>query len=374
MDKQQAAEAYARKDGNKDFHIYAARKEGHIAGWEAHEAQSPSQSDAVAFAEWLYENRWFYFDRSTQKWHYTFEQGTSIPKKTYEKLYVKTTTELYKLFNPSGAAEPPDPFIEKHLANIKELQAHYAKVHAEVVANATPENGFDLSKDDLKKLLSQCLKPEEISGEVGVQQARIKELMHWFKRFAEGKANAKWLHGHAFELAYYIATRQPAAPPAAGPVWVKMELTIPNDWENEIIRSIGHKLTHDTAFWSRTKDGFHDDHTGNKYKASELEWLCEERISLNLLLRTVVRKAWLGNYQLNTLSDDITIDENFVFTEADKWFDSNFENIATTPLGLFALEDMKKAFDAGYDHGDPQNVWSLDFEGFMKTDFPNSKT
>jgi|SRR6185369_208118 len=292
MNKEQAAEEFVK--GYIDTILTRTVKAAVIYGWEANEVKN--QSDAVAFAQWLYENRWFYFDRSTQKWHYTFEQGTSIPKKTYEKLYIKTTAELYKLFNPSGVSSIP-------------INCYHAEC-------------------------PKCGEKVDIIPPMGTN---------------------------------FI-------PQAAGPVWVKMELTIPNDWENEIIRSIGHKLTHDTTFWSRTKDGFHDDHTGNKYKASELEWLCEERISLNLLLRTVVRKAWLGNYQLNTLSDDITIDENFVFTEADKWFDSNFENIATTPLGLFALEDMKKAFDAGYDHGDPQNVWSLDFEGFMKTDFPNSKT
>jgi hypothetical protein len=51
---------------------------------------------AIQFAEWLFENRWFNFENG--KWSYTFQQGTSISKKTYEKNYVKTTQELYSIF------------------------------------------------------------------------------------------------------------------------------------------------------------------------------------------------------------------------------------------------------------------------------------
>lgn len=51
---------------------------------------------AVEFAEWMYQNRWFQFENG--KWYYTFEQGTSMSDKQYQKEYVKTTAELYQLF------------------------------------------------------------------------------------------------------------------------------------------------------------------------------------------------------------------------------------------------------------------------------------
>lgn len=51
---------------------------------------------AVKFAEWLQENRWFSFYDG--KWNYSFEQGTSISKVTYEKNYRKTTDELFEEF------------------------------------------------------------------------------------------------------------------------------------------------------------------------------------------------------------------------------------------------------------------------------------
>ncbi len=69
----------------------------------------------------------------------------------------------------------------------------------------TPTTGFGLSKNDLERLLGECLKPEEISGEITVQRARVKELINWFRRFADGNANPKWFRAHAFELAYYVA-------------------------------------------------------------------------------------------------------------------------------------------------------------------------
>jgi hypothetical protein len=53
-------------------------------------------SRACLFAEWLQEKRWFSFIDG--KWHYTFEQGTAMSRKTYEKNYMKTTQELYTIF------------------------------------------------------------------------------------------------------------------------------------------------------------------------------------------------------------------------------------------------------------------------------------
>lgn len=50
------------------------------------------------FAIWLYENRWFSYDKDTDKWRYTFEHGTSLSKKEYEKNYTKTTDELFNIF------------------------------------------------------------------------------------------------------------------------------------------------------------------------------------------------------------------------------------------------------------------------------------
>jgi hypothetical protein len=46
----------------------------------------------MSFAEWLQENRWFSFENG--KWYYTFEQGTCMSDKEYQKKYVKTTAEL----------------------------------------------------------------------------------------------------------------------------------------------------------------------------------------------------------------------------------------------------------------------------------------
>lgn len=45
------------------------------------------------FAEWKHENRFFWFNKETQKWYYTFPNGTAIPEPI-----TKTTDELIQMF------------------------------------------------------------------------------------------------------------------------------------------------------------------------------------------------------------------------------------------------------------------------------------
>lgn len=59
---------------------------------------------------------------------------------------------------------------------------------------------FGLSDDELRAILDQCMKPEEIAGPK--QHDRLLELIRWFSR----GGNPKWFHSHAFELVYYIAS------------------------------------------------------------------------------------------------------------------------------------------------------------------------
>jgi hypothetical protein len=73
-------------------------------------------------------------------------------------------------------------------------------VKPEITAN------FGLSEEQMKLILSKCMKPEEIAGTPEQIQDRVRELLHWFVRLAEGKANKIWTFQHAMELAYYIAS------------------------------------------------------------------------------------------------------------------------------------------------------------------------
>ena len=56
------------------------------------------KNKSMLFAEWLFDNRWFNFDKASGKWSYTFEQGTAMSKASYEKNYKKTTEQLYAMF------------------------------------------------------------------------------------------------------------------------------------------------------------------------------------------------------------------------------------------------------------------------------------
>lgn len=53
-------------------------------------------NEAIAFSEWLQKNRWYTFENG--KWCYTFEGGTSIDRKEYEKYYMRTSEQLFQLF------------------------------------------------------------------------------------------------------------------------------------------------------------------------------------------------------------------------------------------------------------------------------------
>lgn len=55
-----------------------------------------AKQQSLTFSKWLYDNRWFNMENG--KYCYTFEQGTSISQKQYEKEFMKTPQELYEKF------------------------------------------------------------------------------------------------------------------------------------------------------------------------------------------------------------------------------------------------------------------------------------
>ena len=55
-----------------------------------------TEAEVCGFLEWVYDNRWF--NKEGDKWHYTFEMGTSISKATLEKHYRKTTQQLLDIY------------------------------------------------------------------------------------------------------------------------------------------------------------------------------------------------------------------------------------------------------------------------------------
>ena len=67
-----------------------------ISGPSLQAMEEYAKQQCIAFDKWKYENRWFLFDG--QYWQYTFEQGSVVGEKTYNKHYRKTTEQLYELF------------------------------------------------------------------------------------------------------------------------------------------------------------------------------------------------------------------------------------------------------------------------------------
>lgn len=79
----------------------------HAKNWDCYNDEPLKENHALAsalittdiatkFSEWLQENRWFSFINN--KWHYTFEMGTSISEESYNKNYTKTTEQLFNKF------------------------------------------------------------------------------------------------------------------------------------------------------------------------------------------------------------------------------------------------------------------------------------
>ena len=61
-----------------------------------------AKEQAIAFAEWKIANRWFTYEDGY--WHYTFEPGTAMSEKSYNKNYRKTTEQLYAQFIESQSS------------------------------------------------------------------------------------------------------------------------------------------------------------------------------------------------------------------------------------------------------------------------------
>lgn len=60
---------------------------------------------------------------------------------------------------------------------------------------------------DLKNKLKEGIYFREngILGDMDAKNRRVDYLLRYFVRLQEGKANRKWLEGHACELAHYVA-------------------------------------------------------------------------------------------------------------------------------------------------------------------------
>lgn len=53
---------------------------------------------AKNFAIWLFENRWFYYNATTDEWSYTHEHGTIMSQAEQIKHYIKKTSVLFTKF------------------------------------------------------------------------------------------------------------------------------------------------------------------------------------------------------------------------------------------------------------------------------------
>ena len=66
--------------------------------------------------------------------------------------------------------------------------------------------GRYLDDEQIERLRTHSLKPDEIAGDQVTQIERVRELLGWFASLTKGSANPKWTTAHACELAFYIAT------------------------------------------------------------------------------------------------------------------------------------------------------------------------
>lgn len=126
---------------------------------------------------------------------------------------------LKKVMNSWLAMEPKLAYQPEFTDVMMLLDAEAAPAQPVIPEQAKPE--FYTKPD---RFLPECLKPEDISGES--RNSRIAELMGWFDRYYNGKANPKWLKPHVAELCYYILTvPQLSAQPVSEPY------KLPSGWK-----------------------------------------------------------------------------------------------------------------------------------------------
>lgn len=113
----------------------------------------------------------------------------------------------YRNCKASETEEVMQRFVDYMQAALQDAAARAASANeTEAEGAAHAPAGYGLTAEQLATLQSNGLKPEEIGGNASTQHDRVRELVHWFARFARGEANPKWAHAHAFELAYFIAS------------------------------------------------------------------------------------------------------------------------------------------------------------------------
>lgn len=126
---------------------------------------------------------------------------------------------LKKVMNSWLAMEPKLAYQPEFTDVMMLLDAEAAPAQPVIPEQAKPE--FYTKPD---RFLPECLKPEDISGDS--RNSRIAELMGWFDRYYNGKANPKWLKPHVAELCYYILTvPQLSAQPVSEPY------KLPSGWK-----------------------------------------------------------------------------------------------------------------------------------------------
>ena len=103
---------------------------------------------------------------------------------------------------------PGSELYEQNYAFLTSVGCRVPQVNLDQCLLEAQTRNWGLTLEQLNTLKTNCLKPKEIAGEDKVVAAkRVRELLHWMARYANKSANPKWLVGHAFELAYRLATQ-----------------------------------------------------------------------------------------------------------------------------------------------------------------------
>jgi len=155
------------RDSNKHDLKVTVNKEVLLKLLSLLQQQEQPESEVIvekpSFSEWLQNERWFYFDKSINKWKYTFENGTSISKEEYAQHYTKSTHELYFKFlseQPTKPVSEVNPKSENEmiaflLVNaIKNLSNDNKKVLADSIYERLPTKPVKSAQEILKKHLT----------------------------------------------------------------------------------------------------------------------------------------------------------------------------------------------------------------------------
>lgn len=356
MDKQQAAEnAYPSLCALHLQRDRAKQRLAFIDGWEAHEAQSPT--DAVQFHDWAIKEGWRY---NIEFWH-----NSPLSQRL-------TTAELYKLFNPSVAAK--QPVNQKLLIALKELH-HYTDGHKAFKNMIKGTHLNEQARMAIAEAENQTPAPPTCPA---TGFAILLEALARIGKIATAQHELNWQE--VWEIAHDAINKynsEERIPQAAGPVWVNPEIIAPKLDKLYYLRDSKTKWKKYVGRFMQTENLGVVIRLHSEYDVCpqmyQIEYLDETNTQVHYTPDQIENAFYAACNMINRHLGEKAISVETVKKLHKDYMELNWPE---GPGQVFTREQVEAALFAGLGIGGmdiPQNARRHKCREYMNTNFPNSK-